>query len=779
MVSIALKFPWSRRRKSQSKLSHAKLNLQGILDRHDKQQTHIVSTITPSAETSQSTPDNQHHGDNTREATSSVSTIPKISTRNSRWFISEETDSDHQSLHWSIHSSLSSVTNLFLLPSPHGTTLGSSAKSMDLPDSMMYPRVAPTTPNASSYMLNQTTGLQSSTEPMESPFFVYEDQVLFSRIQNFSRKATRDSMLIKSILQGYPTTVLLTDLPADVLDDIHECFESLYQAICQLQELLREMNEDICKNLAYIRYECAIAEGDVLFAKLPQRYFDDSATARNSPSSGLLLVADEVLRNVHQIPLVMIAPHVISSNSPVVSQLKRWWNTADGHVKTRNRNATVLRMEHNDTPRELQSSLFRNDRLDALRSLEASVTLCGDVLHFSIVTHAVFCMPPAQRPSISWSAAATPEAILMRDLSINAIRDHVAQHLDIPSYKFELWVRNKKLEEGEEDMLYSSTHNVVQVVLDPTLNVLVNGTSTMVVDLAAHLQNKAFIPIGFIKKRLREMLGTGQGGSLRLYLEKEELLDDQMTLFGTGLLDTYKIEGRAPINLKADYSRPTKTCITCLDNKYNNRFVIKITKSCTHPTNVCKKCLRKWIDERLDNNGTTIPCPECRETLEHDDVRKCSTKEQFEKYDRLTLLAILSQDPNFHWCLSPTCKSGQVHTSANPIFACTACGHKQCITHQTDWHENETCAEYNNRVAGSIFNVNEKASQKKIEETTKACPQCKARIEKNYGCDHMTCSLPSCKFQFCWECSCDWVKASNDASYHVKTCKYYRAYGPR
>jgi len=38
--------------------------------------------------------------------------------------------------------------------------------------------------------------------------------------------------------------------------------------------------------------------------------------------------------------------------------------------------------------------------------------------------------------------------------------------------------------------------------------------------------------------------------------------------------------------------------------------------------------------------------------------------------------------------------------------------------------------------------------------TTKPCPKCKAYIEKNGGCKHMTCA--TCTHQFCWHCAGNW-----------------------
>jgi len=43
----------------------------------------------------------------------------------------------------------------------------------------------------------------------------------------------------------------------------------------------------------------------------------------------------------------------------------------------------------------------------------------------------------------------------------------------------------------------------------------------------------------------------------------------------------------------------------------------------------------------------------------------------------------------------------------------------------------------------------------------KKCPQCRLPMEKNAGCQHMTCR---CSHQFCWECLKDWAEHVNSTN---------------
>jgi hypothetical protein len=60
--------------------------------------------------------------------------------------------------------------------------------------------------------------------------------------------------------------------------------------------------------------------------------------------------------------------------------------------------------------------------------------------------------------------------------------------------------------------------------------------------------------------------------------------------------------------------------------------------------------------------------------------------------------------------------------------------------------------------------------------TTTLCPKCKVPIEKDGGCDHMTCT--QCNYQFCYQCCANYATIlKHDNRRHKRNCIYYAALG--
>ncbi|KAF2266075.1 hypothetical protein CC78DRAFT_164676 [Lojkania enalia] len=231
-----------------------------------------------------------------------------------------------------------------------------------------------------------------------------------------------------------------------------------------------------------------------------------------------------------------------------------------------------------------------------------------------------------------------------------------------------------------------------------------------------------------------------------------------------------------------------RICEVCKDSKHLEAFPTRATTSrCSHGRNACTDCIQKWIESCMETKGWDhCVCPECVESLEYSDVKYFATEDAFARYDTLSTRAALSTIPNFLWCQSPSCPSGQIHSgtpSSNPVFTCITCSHTYCLNHSSvPFHYNESCAQYDARIAGvpAQFEVEkervelEKEGEKVVRETAKRCPNavCGWWIEKNEGCDHMTCW--KCRFEFCWECCAAFEPIRRKGNkLHRSECRYY------
>jgi len=198
------------------------------------------------------------------------------------------------------------------------------------------------------------------------------------------------------------------------------------------------------------------------------------------------------------------------------------------------------------------------------------------------------------------------------------------------------------------------------------------------------------------------------------------------------------------------------------------------TDRCRHDPMACRECLSMHIDTHLATNGAMaeVPCPDadCGQLMLYEEVKLWASTAGFERYDTLVLRLLLSGEANFVWCKNGKCDHGQIHTQGNcqPIVICSQCKHKSCFVHQVPWHDGYTCSEYDNKMADP---ANQARSAELISQITKPCPKCQWPIQKNEGCEHMTCR---CKYEFCWVCLAshkDVIRYGNHR--HKPDCRLY------
>ncbi|THY30266.1 hypothetical protein D6D01_03279 [Aureobasidium pullulans] len=216
-----------------------------------------------------------------------------------------------------------------------------------------------------------------------------------------------------------------------------------------------------------------------------------------------------------------------------------------------------------------------------------------------------------------------------------------------------------------------------------------------------------------------------------------------------------------------------RMCEVCGEDKSTNSFPNATqVSSHNHEHDVCHECFTMHLDVEVDSKmWDQVSCPQYPSPLQQHEIQNLATPESFAKYARFARRAALSSNPDYRYCFSISCDSGQVYEGQEPVFSCQVCGHKHCTICEVDWHEDETCEQYQSR--NQVQKEYEAESEATLQATSKPCPNCQARIEKSDGCDHMLCS--QCQHQFCWACLADFIPiARHGLRNHHPDCPNHR-----
>lgn len=194
-------------------------------------------------------------------------------------------------------------------------------------------------------------------------------------------------------------------------------------------------------------------------------------------------------------------------------------------------------------------------------------------------------------------------------------------------------------------------------------------------------------------------------------------------------------------------------CKVCLENVDIGTM---LSAACGHL--FCSDCWKAHVSISI-NDGPgclSLHCPEpkCKAIAGLDMVESLAADEDKQTYYKYLYRSYVELSKNRKWCPAPGCDAAvEFDVGGSESYdVCCDCSYNFCWNCTEEAHRPVSCA----TVAKWIEkNSSETDNTTWIMAFTKPCPKCKRQIEKNHGCNHMTCSQP-CRFEFCWLCLDTW-----------------------
>jgi ariadne-1 len=210
--------------------------------------------------------------------------------------------------------------------------------------------------------------------------------------------------------------------------------------------------------------------------------------------------------------------------------------------------------------------------------------------------------------------------------------------------------------------------------------------------------------------------------------------------------------------LKSKVKSGNTNCLVCGDDKSMCDEFLAL--DCGHY--FCDYCFTHHIKSHLSDNtrAVYITCPQksCNliipESLTLRLLEK-NSKEDLPTYKKCIQKNFTDLNSNIKWCPNQGCNACvRCDTASNKEINCI-CGYTFCFKCQKEGHRPCPCDMVE---IWDKKNSSESENVKWITANTKPCPNCKKYIEKNQGCNHMTCrkEAAGCGHEFCWICMGDW-----------------------
>eukprot|EP00698_Gefionella_okellyi_P012867 TRINITY_DN3499_c0_g2_i1.p1 TRINITY_DN3499_c0_g2~~TRINITY_DN3499_c0_g2_i1.p1 ORF type:complete len:462 (-),score=17.15 TRINITY_DN3499_c0_g2_i1:309-1694(-) len=227
-----------------------------------------------------------------------------------------------------------------------------------------------------------------------------------------------------------------------------------------------------------------------------------------------------------------------------------------------------------------------------------------------------------------------------------------------------------------------------------------------------------------------------------------------------------------PLITSASAVQGSQTCDICFTDVPKNAMH---KMSCGHP--FCKECWRQHIETQLmASPAAALACKcmqaDCKKVVSVADMRLIVDDKHVQKYFRIFYQRMASEKSSHYTSCRSCARTLQVHSHG--WWEMCPCSTPLCPQCGDEPHEPLTCSllqNYREREARHNRHSSAEDSEQWVQKFSKKCPRCKVPIQKNDGCNHMSCS--QCSFQFCWlclkgwaprECSCNQMQTTDENS---------------
>ena len=201
-------------------------------------------------------------------------------------------------------------------------------------------------------------------------------------------------------------------------------------------------------------------------------------------------------------------------------------------------------------------------------------------------------------------------------------------------------------------------------------------------------------------------------------------------------------------------SLPPQQCMICYDHS-----TVYSALGCGHT--FCNDCYSTFLEHKIADEGHSCifaRCPhgECNLLVSDQMVRSLLPEgEKLQQWRRAALLerSFVDENPNIKWCPASDCTCA-VKASKGQLGVRCLGKHRFCFDCMLDDHRPCTCDDLKRWL---IKCKDDSETYNWLMSNTKSCPKCGTSIEKNGGCNHITCR--KCSHEWCWLCTSTYTQA--------------------